>query len=149
MEQDLQHLKLLAIFHYVVGGIIGLFACMPIFHFAMGLFLVFGSDSFIPQGEGPPAIFGWFFVVIALVMILLGWAVAIIVLLAGNYLRQQTHHTFCLVVAAIECLFMPFGTVLGIFTIIVLMKDSVKQLFEDSRYGGPVSPPPFDKPKYP
>jgi len=36
---------------------------------------------------------------------------------------------FCFVVACIECLFMPFGTVLGAFTIIVLMRPSVKNLF--------------------
>jgi hypothetical protein len=28
---------------------------------------------------------------------------------------------------------MPFGTILGVFTIIVLMKDSVKELFSASR----------------
>jgi hypothetical protein len=31
--------------------------------------------------------------------------------------------------AGIECIFMPVGTVLGVFTIIVLMRDSVKELF--------------------
>jgi hypothetical protein len=36
----------------------------------------------------------------------------------------------CFVVAAIECIFMPFGTVLGVFTIIVLSRPSVKALFQ-------------------
>jgi hypothetical protein len=36
---------------------------------------------------------------------------------------------YCLVVAGIECIFMPFGTVLGVFTIIVLMRPSVRNLF--------------------
>ena len=31
--------------------------------------------------------------------------------------------------AGLECIFMPFGTVLGVFTIIVLMRDTVKELF--------------------
>ena len=31
--------------------------------------------------------------------------------------------------AAISCAFMPFGTVLGIFTLIVLTKPPVKSLF--------------------
>jgi hypothetical protein len=31
--------------------------------------------------------------------------------------------------AAIACMLMPFGTVLGVFTIIVLMRPSVKELF--------------------
>jgi hypothetical protein len=36
---------------------------------------------------------------------------------------------FCLVMAGIQCIFMPFGTVLGVFTIIVLMRNSVKEAF--------------------
>jgi hypothetical protein len=31
--------------------------------------------------------------------------------------------------ACIECLFLPFGTILGVFTIIVLSRESVKELF--------------------
>ncbi len=34
-----------------------------------------------------------------------------------------------LVMAGIECLFMPFGTALGVFTIIVLIRDDVKTMF--------------------
>jgi len=32
-------------------------------------------------------------------------------------------------VAGAACLMMPFGTVLGVFTIIVLMRESVKEMF--------------------
>jgi hypothetical protein len=31
--------------------------------------------------------------------------------------------------AGIECVFMPFGTVLGVFTIIVLVREDVKAMF--------------------
>jgi hypothetical protein len=51
---------------------------------------------------------------------------------AGRYLSRHVNRTFCLVVAGIECVFTPFGTVLGVFTIIVLMRDSVRELFEGS-----------------
>ena len=36
---DTEHLKLLSIFHYVVGGMAVLFACFPIIHLVIGLFL--------------------------------------------------------------------------------------------------------------
>ncbi len=36
---------------------------------------------------------------------------------------------FCFVMGCVECLFMPFGTVLGAFTILVLNRQSVKGLF--------------------
>ena len=38
----------------------------------------------------------------------------------------------CLVVGALECMMMPFGTVLGVFTLIALTKPSVKALFADA-----------------
>jgi hypothetical protein len=31
--------------------------------------------------------------------------------------------------ACIECLFIPFGTILGVFTVVVLSRESVKALF--------------------
>ena len=35
----------------------------------------------------------------------------------------------CMTVAGIQCILMPFGTILGVFTIIVLTRGSVKELF--------------------
>ncbi len=52
------------------------------------------------------------------------------------YHGEELHYTYCLVVAALECLFMPFGTILGVFTIVVLMRHPLKALFEGGE--GPV-----------
>jgi hypothetical protein len=131
MNQDREHLKLLSIFHYVVAGMAGLFALFPIFHLIMGLVLIFASDKFTGNGSPPPPEFiGWLFVIFALVFISLGWAMAILILTTGRFLARRKHYQFCLVMACIECLFMPFGTILGVFTILVLVRASVKQLFE-------------------
>jgi hypothetical protein len=129
-NQDADQLRLLSIFHYVCGGMMALFACFPIIHLVMGLVFMF-----IPQKSGdgpPPALIGAFFVVIALIIILLGWAIAGLVAWAGRCLSRRIHYTFCLVMAAIECMFMPVGTVLGVFTIIVLIRPSVKLLFDQA-----------------
>jgi hypothetical protein len=131
MNQDLQHLKLLSIFHYVVGGLMALIACVPIIHLVVGLVMVFSPNSMAGNGgEPPPQAIGWLFVFLAGGFILLGWVGAICLLLAGWFLRSCKHYLFCMVVAGFACLFQPFGTVLGIFTIIVLIRPSVKQLFE-------------------
>ena len=61
--------------------------------------------------------------------VLLGWAFAMAIITAGRKLRHRKSRTYCLVVGALECVMMPFGTILGVFTIIVLMRDSVKHLF--------------------
>ena len=49
--------------------------------------------------------------------------------LAGRSLARHRRYTFCLVVAAILCLFVPFGTLLGVFTIIVLVRSTVRARF--------------------
>jgi len=79
--------------------------------------------------DAPPKFFAWFFILFPSLFIITGWALAGCMVAAGRKLKRRASRTFCLVVAGIECLLMPFGTVLGVFTIIVLMKDSVKQLF--------------------
>jgi hypothetical protein len=49
-------------------------------------------------------------------------------------------------VAAIACMFMPFGTVLGVFTIIVLMRPSVKELFAAAGSSAAPAPGPGEGP---
>jgi hypothetical protein len=126
---DAQHLKLLSIFHYVVAGLAALFACMPLIHVAMGMFMVIAPQKFGPPNNQPPAFIGWLFIAMGSVFILAGWTLAVLVLLTGRFIAGRKHYTYCLVVACIECIFMPFGTVLGVFTILVLMRQSVKGLF--------------------
>lgn len=126
MTEDERNLNLLSIFHYVVGGITAFFACFPLIHVAVGLAMLCGA---MDGRHGPPPAFGLVFIFVGGVLVLLGWTLAVAILVAGNKLGNRKAYTFCLVVAALECLMMPFGTILGVFTIVMLMKDSVKNLF--------------------
>lgn len=129
MNQDEYHLKLLSVFHYVVGALLGLFSLFPVFHLIFGLFFIFAPEKFAGNQSPPPPFLGWFFVIFALVFITIGVSLALCVLASGRFLAQRKHHLFCLIVGGIECLFMPLGTVLGVFTLIVLMREPVKLLF--------------------
>lgn len=129
MNENLEYLKLLSIFHYVVGGLAALFACFPIIYIAVGVLAVYAPGTMDAEGDVLPALFGWIFIVVGAGLMLLGWAFAVFAIITGRYLARQVHYLFCMVMAAIECMFMPFGTVLGIFTIIVLAKPSVKKMF--------------------
>ena len=128
-SQDAQHLQLLAIFHYVCAGMIALFSCFPLIYLILGLMVVFNPQSFGPGNDFPPRIFGWLFVLIPGVFILLGWIFAASLAWSGRCLQRHTRHLLCTVVACITCLFIPIGTVLGVCTLIVLMRPSVKALF--------------------
>ncbi len=130
MNQDQEHLRLLSIFHYVVAGLSALFACFPVIHLSVGLFLILAPGKMTGSGEAPPPAFiGWIFVVLAACFILAGWTFAACVFATGRCLAQRRHLLFCQVMGGIECAFMPFGTVLGVFTLLVLTRESVKPLF--------------------
>jgi hypothetical protein len=128
-SEDEQYLMLLSIFHYVVGGIVAVFACFPIIHLVAGIGILISSFTHSSQGA-PPAFVGLFFTLIAGGIIFFGWAFAISIILAGRFISQRRNHMFCMVMAGIECMFSPFGTVLGVFTIITLIRPSVKELFQ-------------------
>jgi hypothetical protein len=63
------------------------------------------------------------------VLFLIGLAMAICILIAGRSIALRKRYSFAFVMACVECLFIPFGTILGVFTIIVLLRESVKALF--------------------
>jgi hypothetical protein len=134
VNQDEQHLKILAIFHFVMAGMSALSACFPILHFVVGLGMLgvsltggFGGEAF-PEAV-IPGLVGLFFTVMAGSWILFGWVFAVCEALAGLFLLKKKRHLFCIVMGGVECTFMPFGTALGAFTIITLMKPSVKAMF--------------------
>ena len=129
IDQDAEHLKLLSIFHYVVGGMAALFACIPVIHVILGILLLAMPDKFGHGHDQPPAFVGLLFIIIGGFIILLGWTLGGIIIVTGRSIAQRKRYTFCFVIACIECLFMPVGTVLGVFTILVLNRPSVKQLF--------------------
>ena len=129
-SDDEQHLRLLGIFHYVVGALTALFALFPLIHFSLGLFFVLAPPH-SPQQQGgpPPAFIGWFFMIIGGMLFLLGESFAACVFAAGRFIRSRRRYWFVFVVACLQCAFFPFGTVLGVFTIVVLSRPSVKQIF--------------------
>lgn len=134
MNQDREHLRLLAIFHYVLAGLAAFFGSFPLIHFFVGLAIVRGG------ADGPAGHvrgFGYLFMAIGGAFVLLGWTLAVLALLAARRLSDRRDRRFCLVVAGIECLFMPLGTLLGVFTILVLTRESVPALFEGAPEAGP------------
>jgi len=128
MNDDQEHLKLLSIFHYVVGGVGALFSCFPIIHLIIGIAMLAGGLEG-KGGQAPPRIFAWLFILFPACFMLIGWTLSTCILLAGRKLQLRQSYQYCFVVACIECLFVPFGTVLGVFTILVLNRKSVKDLF--------------------
>ena len=129
LTDDEEHLRLLGIFHYVVGALTALFALFPLIHFSLGLFFVLAPPHSTQQQGAPPAIIGWFFMIIGGMFFLLGESFAACVFAAARFIRSRRRYWFIFAVACLQCAFFPFGTALGVFTIVVLSRPSVKQLF--------------------
>jgi hypothetical protein len=128
---DADHLNLLAIFHFVGAGLALLGILFLLGHYTMMHAIFTNPAMWENQKQGPPpaeffAMFEWFYLVFAVWFISCG----VLNVISGLYLRVRKHRTFSMIVAGINCLHIPLGTVLGVFTIIVLIRDSVRELYE-------------------
>ncbi len=127
-QRDAEHIKLLVIFHYIYAGIVAVGASIPVIHVVMGLAMVSGRFAAAPGGSETRI--GWLFVAIGSLIIVIGWTLAVMVFLAGRSLSQRRHPTFVFVVACLNCLNIPIGTALGVMTIVVMQRPSVRGLFD-------------------
>jgi len=143
-KRDAEHIKLLSIFHYVFAGLSvvgGLFFALYI------VFAVFMMRSFAgaaaaggPPGSAPPQammeMMGMAYAVMGVVGGLVSLGMGVGSFLAAKGLAERRRRTLIYVVSAFQCLCMPLGTALGIFTIIVLERASVRLLFQGRDEGG-------------
>ena len=143
VNQDTEHLRILSICHYVLAGLCVFPLLYGLFYLLMGIFFGVAIANSPQPDNGPPAVlFGGIFVFVGLVISLVALTFGILLYKAGRNLSSHQNHTFCFVIACIACAFMPFGTILGIFTIVVLMRESVKGLFGGQNYQKFGSTPP-------
>ena len=140
MNEDLEHLRLLSIFHYVMAALTALFTLIPVVHLLFGMALSFGWGEL--EHDAPPAFVGWLLSCIGGVFLLLGGTYAVCLVIAGRSLVRHRNWVFCMVVAGISCTIMPVGTILGVFTMVVLNKPSVRALFEGRPAPPVVAPSP-------
>jgi len=133
--RDIEHIRLLSLFYYITGGITALFACIPLIHVAMGVFMAVAGLASGGRCGAPPAIMGCLFAGIGGAIVLVGWVLAAVKILAGYFLQKRKQRVFCLVAAGVSCLSVPYGTVLGVFTFLILLRPSVKELFDGNAEG--------------
>src|SRR5215203_217986 len=130
-SDDLNHLRILSICFYVKAGLMAFSALFFSIYIFLGAMFM-SIDMPRKANEPPPELLGGIFVGVGLVLMGLFFVLAFLAFWAGRSLGKHKNYTFCFVIAALVCLSMPLGTILGIFTIIVLMRDSVKAIFNGS-----------------
>jgi hypothetical protein len=136
--EDTEHLKLLSIFYYVMAGLIAIGGCLMMAYFAFSAYMFNELIRTVPATPGstpPPAGIGWFFGAFGAVFCLAAWGLAALNFLCGRWLGMRKNRIFCIVVGALNCAGFPLGTALGVFTIIVLNRASVRAEFERYQAG--------------
>lgn len=136
MRKDIEHLNLLAIFHYISAALTLGISLFPLIYVAFGVVMLNIPAPAVPPGAGgppppPPAIIGWMFIIGGSVASLLFVAAAIAIFIGGRCLSQQKGRIFCFVVAGILCLGGFPTVILGVFSLVVLLRPTVKDLFEN------------------
>lgn len=148
-SEDTDHLRVLAICHYVEAGL-KLLMCgfIPLHYTIMKMMLKDGGmvqmhQKMVEQmaAKNGQAInpmpfdmaemfelFEWLYVIGAVFMMI----ALVLNVIAGRFIQRRVNRLFCLITAGFNCLSFPLGTALGVFTFIVLTRDSVRRLFAET-----------------
>jgi hypothetical protein len=145
-SEDREHLSALSIGHFILAGV-ALFSGIPALvwgvagaklvdemgtDLSMAMGDISGQSGVDPFGGGADAMMQDVRQLV-IVAIVAGITIAVIsaihLAVVGVKIRQRRWWAFCYLTGWGECLMFPFGTILGIFTIIVLGRPSVKRLF--------------------
>lgn len=145
-DRDGEHLKLLGIFYYVKAALWALGCFAGGAYFVMAGVMVGAASSGRNSSNPPPEevmeAMTWIFGTVGIVIVVASLAMAALSAYVGHCLQHARRRILCLVVAALHTPSFPIGTLLGIFTIIVLSRPSVVDRFEGRLPG----PPPADEP---
>lgn len=129
---DEEHLKLLSLGYVISAGASGFFSLFGLMYMVMGITIssvISHNPTSANTGQMPPAFVGWIFGGIGFGVFLLMVLIAAAKLRTAFCIKHRKSRTFCMVIAGISCLGIPYGTVLGVLTLIVLGRDSVARRF--------------------
>jgi hypothetical protein len=128
-SDDIQQLKVLSIVYYVFAGLLTLVSCCPSIYIGIGIAMASGAMD-QPGHVNPPREMGIFVAVFGLAFMAIPLMLAVAMAIAGFKLSRYRSYVYCLVCAAIACILFPLGTAVGVLSLIVLMRPSVKGMFD-------------------
>ena len=126
-RRDREHLRLLSIFHFVFAGLALLGVGFLCVHYAIMSTVFWKRDLWNGGAHFMLVSIIWFYFFMVLMLV----TGLVLNVLSGVFLRQKRHRFFSLIVGGLNCLQIPFGTALGVFTIIVLTRDTVREWYSD------------------
>ncbi len=136
----MEHLKLTEIFHYVMVGLaVGGTAFIAAHYMIMSTAMeAMAKDSKVQQqmaaqGGMDPSLFFKGFIWFYLFMAAWGMLSLLANLASGICIHFRRQRMFSMIVAGFNCINFPFGTALGICTLIVLVRSSISAIYQGER----------------
>jgi hypothetical protein len=124
LQQKENYLDILAVFHYVYGGfsLVVTAAVLAFMGIAMG-----GATDW---GHNWDPTAGCILTVAFFFAMIFAGGISVLNLLTGRALQTRRGYVLSLVTAGVNCLNLPLGTLLGIFTLVLLSDPQVRPMFE-------------------
>jgi len=132
---DEEHLRLLVIFHRIYGILVIILSLLGIAYFFLLNFLFSFSrrySRFTIQNnfQGPPTEILNLILIVMMVVIVIGLTIGVCNLLSAQYIKNRKFRIFSIVIACVDCISFPIGTILGVMTLIVLSRNSVVEYYK-------------------
>jgi hypothetical protein len=124
---DDEHLRLLRLGYFISAAHTAMYIFVGLFNAGMGIFI-----AHLPLGTGVtslpsmPLLFG----LLGSVIMGLAGIGAVLQLVTGMRLKERRSRLLCLITASLTVLEIPYGTALGLMTLSVLARPSVRRQFE-------------------
>lgn len=123
---DAEHLRLLRIGYYIAAATTSFFVVFPLIYVVVGVMVFLAPTEANNDTRWVGLLVAAFGAGVSLLMAV----VTVMKFLTARSLGQHRRRTLCLITAGITCLAMPYGTAIGIGTIVVLQRPTVIALFE-------------------
>jgi len=134
---DEEHLKLLSLFHYISGGLTFAFSFIFVFQFII-FFTIFNNlpldkfDTVLTGGNNMAPVFFNFFIYLWLIIFIVFIVIGILEILAARFIKLRKYRIFTFIIGILNLFSFPYGTILGVMTIIVLNRYSVINLYNSN-----------------
>jgi len=133
---DNEHLRLLSLGYMISAAMTAVGTLFSLLYVVAGIVVVVVL-SHHPEvagntGQQAPAFIGWIIAGIGLGIFAVTLAFAAAKFRAGICIKQRKSRSFCMVMAGISCVGIPYGTALGVLTFVVFGRPSVIRQFQSS-----------------
>lgn len=126
---DAEHLRLLRIGYFVAACVSSFMCLIGVVYIGVGAVVSSAAPAPGTRGAPPFSMFA-FFAAFGAAFLVVGAALVSLNLLTARAIGRRQGYVLCMISAGLSCFGIPYGTLLGVSTIVVLNRPHVRAMFE-------------------